>query len=225
MNVGSTEGMEPPEHQASQPGPEREPETGPRAGIGPLGSAVPGVVPAALSLPARAVVAVAAAVVAVAVAVHLAMVFLHVAPSNTLTKKHGRGGRRLRLSGVRAELEALRSQPAPAEHRRARPRTRRQGRRQHRDHGLGQPLRHGRRGHPTTTSPPATRSRTNSAGLGLLQRLARRQGQGRRAARRAVAELHQANRDAPLRPRTQRRLGRAHPGPLGHHAGAAAELE
>ncbi|MEC4017385.1 DUF5819 family protein [Streptomyces sp. H27-D2] len=44
---------------------------------------------AALSLPSRIVVAVAVAVVAVAAAVHLAMIFLHVAPSNTVTKQHG----------------------------------------------------------------------------------------------------------------------------------------
>ncbi|MCM2578412.1 DUF5819 family protein [Streptomyces meridianus] len=42
-----------------------------------------------LSLPARAAVALAVAVVTVAVGLHLAMVFLHVAPSNTLTKRHG----------------------------------------------------------------------------------------------------------------------------------------
>ncbi|MGP3998544.1 DUF5819 family protein [Streptomyces sp. 8N706] len=52
------------------------------------GTAVPGGV-AALSLPSRIVVAVAVAVVAVAAAVHLSMVFLHVAPSNTITKQHG----------------------------------------------------------------------------------------------------------------------------------------
>jgi hypothetical protein len=44
---------------------------------------------AALSLPSRIVVAVAVAAVAVAVAVHLSMVFLHVAPSNTISKRHG----------------------------------------------------------------------------------------------------------------------------------------
>ncbi|MFI1964391.1 DUF5819 family protein [Streptomyces pathocidini] len=44
---------------------------------------------AALSLPSRIVVAVALAAVAVAAAWHVAMVFLHVAPSNTVTKQHG----------------------------------------------------------------------------------------------------------------------------------------
>ncbi|MFJ9585204.1 DUF5819 family protein [Streptomyces acidicola] len=44
----------------------------------------------ALSLPYQIVAALALAVVAVAACVHLGMVFLHVAPSNTVTKKHGR---------------------------------------------------------------------------------------------------------------------------------------
>ncbi|WNI16708.1 DUF5819 family protein [Actinacidiphila sp. ITFR-21] len=43
---------------------------------------------AALSLPARIVVAVAVGAVLVAALFHLAMVFLHVAPSNTLSKEH-----------------------------------------------------------------------------------------------------------------------------------------
>ncbi|MFI1713653.1 DUF5819 family protein [Streptomyces litmocidini] len=43
----------------------------------------------ALSLPYQVVAAVALAVVGVFACVHLAMVFLHVAPSNTLTKRHG----------------------------------------------------------------------------------------------------------------------------------------
>ncbi|MEU6080238.1 DUF5819 family protein [Streptomyces sp. NPDC047108] len=52
------------------------------------GAATPGGV-AALSVPSRIVIAVALAVVAVAAVVHVAMVFLHVAPSNTITKRHG----------------------------------------------------------------------------------------------------------------------------------------
>ncbi|MEU5214871.1 DUF5819 family protein [Streptomyces sp. NPDC020807] len=43
----------------------------------------------ALSMPYQVAAAVALAVVAVFVCVHLAMVFLHVAPSNTVTKRHG----------------------------------------------------------------------------------------------------------------------------------------
>ncbi|MET8678401.1 DUF5819 family protein [Streptomyces sp. NPDC004647] len=52
------------------------------------GTAVSGGV-AALSLPSRIAVAVAVAVVGVTAAVHMAMVFLHLAPSNTITKQHG----------------------------------------------------------------------------------------------------------------------------------------
>ncbi|MFI5522137.1 DUF5819 family protein [Streptomyces platensis] len=44
---------------------------------------------AALSLPSRIVIGVAACAIAVAVAMHLAMMFLHVAPSNTLSKQQG----------------------------------------------------------------------------------------------------------------------------------------
>ncbi|MFF4208804.1 DUF5819 family protein [Streptomyces sp. NPDC001796] len=45
---------------------------------------------AALSLRYQVAAALALAVVAVAACVHLGMVFLHVAPANTLTKKHGK---------------------------------------------------------------------------------------------------------------------------------------
>ncbi|MGW3007895.1 DUF5819 family protein [Streptomyces sp. NPDC001219] len=44
---------------------------------------------AALSLPSRIVIGVAACAIAVVVAIHLAMMFLHVAPSNTLSKQQG----------------------------------------------------------------------------------------------------------------------------------------
>ncbi|MFJ7042128.1 DUF5819 family protein [Streptomyces sp. NPDC101112] len=44
---------------------------------------------AALSLPYQIVVALVLAVVAVVACVHVGMVFLHVAPSNTMTKQHG----------------------------------------------------------------------------------------------------------------------------------------
>ncbi|MFF8834050.1 DUF5819 family protein [Streptomyces sp. NPDC015130] len=53
----------------------------------PTGPAGGGIM--ALSLPYQVAAAVALAVVGVFVCVHLAMVFLHVAPSNTLTKRHG----------------------------------------------------------------------------------------------------------------------------------------
>ncbi|MET9671739.1 DUF5819 family protein [Streptomyces sp. NPDC006482] len=57
------------------------------AGPAPAGPAGTGIM--ALSLPYQVVAAVALAVAGVFVCVHLAMVFLHVAPSNTLTKRHG----------------------------------------------------------------------------------------------------------------------------------------
>ncbi|MFE9677604.1 DUF5819 family protein [Streptomyces sp. NPDC006259] len=56
---------------------------GPPAGPGPRGGV------AALSPRHQVVAALALAVVAVAVCVHVGMVFLHVAPSNTVTKTHG----------------------------------------------------------------------------------------------------------------------------------------
>ncbi|MFE5712469.1 DUF5819 family protein [Streptomyces sp. NPDC056501] len=64
-------------------------EPGGDTGVGtvPAGSAGSGIM--ALSLPYQVVAAVALAVAGVFVCVHLAMVFLHVAPSNTLTKRHG----------------------------------------------------------------------------------------------------------------------------------------
>jgi hypothetical protein len=49
----------------------------------------PGVGIAGLSLPYQVVAALGLAVVGVLACVHLAMVFLHVAPSNTLSKQHG----------------------------------------------------------------------------------------------------------------------------------------
>ncbi|MEU9763002.1 DUF5819 family protein [Streptomyces sp. NPDC001834] len=61
--------------------------TPPGAGPGP-GHASPGGM-AALSLPYQAVAAIALSVIGLVVCGHLAMVFLHVAPSNTLTKQHG----------------------------------------------------------------------------------------------------------------------------------------
>ncbi|WP_327375300.1 DUF5819 family protein [Streptomyces sp. NBC_01216] len=50
---------------------------------------VPGAGVLALSLPSQVIAAVALAVIGVFACVHLAMVFLHVAPSNTVTKQHG----------------------------------------------------------------------------------------------------------------------------------------
>ncbi len=70
----------------------------PAAQADPLGAIAPDASPdaqdsgtgiMALSLPYQVVLAVALAVAGVFACVHLAMVFLHVAPSNTLTKRHG----------------------------------------------------------------------------------------------------------------------------------------
>ncbi|MBT2490593.1 hypothetical protein J7E96_19155 [Streptomyces sp. ISL-96] len=55
----------------------------------PPGPGIPSGGIAALSLPYQAVAALALAVVGVIACVHLGMVFLHVAPSNTLTKQNG----------------------------------------------------------------------------------------------------------------------------------------
>jgi hypothetical protein len=59
------------------PGPGQEPGSPPRGGI------------AALSLPYQIVAAIAMSVIGLVACGQLAMVFLHVAPSNTLTKQHG----------------------------------------------------------------------------------------------------------------------------------------
>ncbi|MCX2179215.1 hypothetical protein KV205_01540 [Streptomyces sp. SKN60] len=78
------------------PGPEGSPERVAERLAEPLaeadrtpgpGAPQPGI--AGLSTPYQVVAAVALAVVGVFACVHLAMVFLHVAPSNTLTKQHG----------------------------------------------------------------------------------------------------------------------------------------
>ncbi|MGC0376182.1 DUF5819 family protein [Streptomyces sp. SAI-229] len=70
----------------SPAGPEADPDTGPHAAPGPPAGPRTGV--AALSLPCQIGAAVALAVVAVTVCVHLGMTFLHVAPVNTVSKKH-----------------------------------------------------------------------------------------------------------------------------------------
>ncbi|MFJ2263580.1 DUF5819 family protein [Streptomyces sp. NPDC087844] len=56
---------------------------------GPLSSGPPAEGVAALSLPFQIAAALAFALVAVVACVHLGMVFLHVAPSNTVTRQHG----------------------------------------------------------------------------------------------------------------------------------------
>ncbi|MEU0299831.1 DUF5819 family protein [Streptomyces sp. NPDC006175] len=68
-------------------GPEPGPGSG-RAEPGPAGRR-PGGGMAALSLPYQVVAALALAGLGLLACVHIAMIFLHVAPSNTLTKQHG----------------------------------------------------------------------------------------------------------------------------------------
>ncbi|WP_327435114.1 DUF5819 family protein [Streptomyces sp. NBC_01236] len=94
-----------PEARASEPvtsESESESGPGPESGTEPAPALVPAPAPtpdtplpaptgiAALSLRYQIAAALALAVVAVAACVHLGMVFLHVAPSNTVTKQHGK---------------------------------------------------------------------------------------------------------------------------------------
>ncbi|WP_454356825.1 DUF5819 family protein [Streptomyces calvus] len=83
-----TEGPEPVTTDLSRP---RTDVAGPGTGVpGPsTGVAGPGTGVAALSLGYRIGAAVALVAVAVGVCVHLGMTFLHVAPSNTVSKEHG----------------------------------------------------------------------------------------------------------------------------------------
>ena len=152
--------------------------------------------------------------VALAVAVHLVMVFLHVAPSNTFTKKHGQ----VVDDYVYPEFEQNWKLFAPnplqqniaVQARAADP-----GRRRHEHHRLGRPLRHGRRGHRRHNSLPATPSRTNCAGPGTSTRLARRQGQPPAGCAADLSEKY-LRRIVLLRfgPRHNGRRRRTRPGPL-----------
>ena len=78
---------EPQAHAQPQPQPSYDPADAPAA-VPEYPDARIGV--AALSLRSQVGAALAVAVVAVAALVHLGMVFLHVAPSNTVTKQHGK---------------------------------------------------------------------------------------------------------------------------------------
>ncbi|MEH0520968.1 DUF5819 family protein [Streptomyces stelliscabiei] len=69
----------------ADPGAASTPVTAPDPSPGPAASGM-----AALTLPYQIAVALVLAVVAVVTCVHLGLVFLHIAPSNTLTKQHGR---------------------------------------------------------------------------------------------------------------------------------------
>ncbi|MFJ8537045.1 DUF5819 family protein [Streptomyces sp. NPDC093591] len=74
---------------AARHGPDEEPQDAPTAVAAPP-SPEPRTGVAALSLRYQIGAALALAVVAIAVCVHIGMVFLHVAPSNTVTKQHGK---------------------------------------------------------------------------------------------------------------------------------------
>jgi hypothetical protein len=81
---GSTARPAPGEPAAAAPG------APPHPAAPPPPAAPPAVGLAALSLPFQIAAALALALVALVTCVHLGMVFLHVAPSNTVTKQHGR---------------------------------------------------------------------------------------------------------------------------------------
>ncbi|MFE6103097.1 DUF5819 family protein [Streptomyces laurentii] len=83
--AAAPEPLKPPEPPVLPP-PARAPASAPEQAA-PAGRRGPGI--AGLSTRYQVVAAVALAVVGVVGCVHLAMVFLHVAPSNTLTKQHG----------------------------------------------------------------------------------------------------------------------------------------
>ncbi|MFB7555460.1 DUF5819 family protein [Streptomyces brevispora] len=72
----------------TDPDPDRESQHQPERGVG---RAEPRAGMAGLSFPYQVVAAVALSVIGLVTCVQLAMVFLHVAPSNTLTKQHGKG--------------------------------------------------------------------------------------------------------------------------------------
>ncbi|WP_405700282.1 DUF5819 family protein [Streptomyces sp. NBC_01383] len=74
-----------------EPGPEPETEPEPRVGSEFRTGSESRTGIAALSFPYQVAAAVALAVIGLITCTQLAMVFLHVAPSNTLTKQHGKG--------------------------------------------------------------------------------------------------------------------------------------
>jgi hypothetical protein len=81
------EGPHVPAQQPPPPEPQPQPQPQP---LHDLADVDAGIGVAALSLRYQVAAALAVAVVAVAALVHLGMVFLHVAPSNTVTKQHGK---------------------------------------------------------------------------------------------------------------------------------------
>ncbi|KND44080.1 DUF5819 family protein [Streptomyces stelliscabiei] len=84
-DAASPSAPDPASPSTADPGAASTPVTAPDPSPGPAASGM-----AALTLPYQIAVALVLAVVAVVTCVHLGLVFLHIAPSNTLTKQHGR---------------------------------------------------------------------------------------------------------------------------------------
>lgn len=86
------EGFDPegiPDARTRTPGPPAAQAPPPETAEGPGPDVIPGGGMAALSLPYQVVAALALSVIGLLAVGHLAVIFLHVAPSNTLTKQHG----------------------------------------------------------------------------------------------------------------------------------------
>lgn len=136
------------------------------------------------------------------------------------------GDRRVDLPGVRAELEALRAEPAPAEHRgpgaRGCPY---RGRHDPYDR-LVRPVGRGRRGHRRQSAAEPHRAERAAPGLGLPHRHARQRQPPDRPARHARGDVSAAHRRPAPGPGRRGRKGRprpARPGPLPHHQRAPPE--
>lgn len=109
--------------------------------------------------------------------------------------------RRLDLPRVRAELEALRAQPAAAEHRRPGPRPDRQAGRRQGDHRLVRPVRSGRPGHRRQSAAEPHPAERTAPCVGLLPRHPRRREPPVGPARRPLGDLSAPDRAAAPRPR------------------------
>ncbi len=140
-----------------------------------------------------------------------------------------RDDRRLDLPGVRAELEAVRPQPAPAERlRTGQGGDPHAGRRKPHHRLVRRPVGAGRPGHrrqPGAQPHPAERA---APGLGLLPLHARRRqppGGPARGAVRVVPAADHGHAPGPGGRGGAGRRGRARPGALAHHPGAAAVVE
>ncbi len=132
--------------------------------------------------------------------------------------------RPLDLSGVRAELEALRAQPAPAERRR--PCAGRSGRcRRPPHHPVDEPDPRGRQRDPRQLLPQPCAPERAPPGLGLLHQFPRQREPPQRPARGSLRALRPAHRDAAAERARLRRHDRTHPAPLRHEFHRPAPLE